>query len=272
MVNTVKLGDITFGKDKEFVFLGGPCVIESEDSAMFHAEALIKITEKFGIPYVFKASYDKANRSSIDSFRGPGIDEGLRILNKVKTEFNVPVVSDVHSVDDIKKAKDVLDIIQIPAFLCRQTDMLVEAARTGKIVNVKKGQFLSPWEVKNLINKIAANDNEKILITERGFSFGYNNLVSDFRSIPIIRGFGAPVVFDATHSVQMPGGAGTSSGGKSEFIPTLAKCAIAAGADAIFMEVHRNPLEAKCDGPNSLVLDTVTELLRVLKDIKAVVG
>lgn len=271
-MNIVEIGNCSFGKTGEFVFIGGPCVIESEESALYHAEELIKITDRLSIPYVFKASYDKANRSSIESFRGPGIDDGLRILEKIKKEFNVPVVTDVHSIADIEKAKDVVDILQVPAFLCRQTDMLVAASKSGKIVNVKKGQFLSPWEVSNLIDKVKSQGNEKIMITERGFSFGYNNLVSDFRSVPIIRGMGVPFVFDATHSVQMPGGGGNCSGGKREFVPVLARSAVAAGADAVFMEVHREPEKALCDGPNSLPLDEVEQLLKTLKDIKSVVG
>jgi len=264
----IKVQNITFGKEESFVFIGGPCVIEDEKSVMYHAERLTALSKELKIPYVFKASYDKANRSSASSYRGPGIDKGLKILAKVKETFKVPVISDVHSMDEIEKAKDVLDIIQIPAFLCRQTDMIIAAAKTKKVINIKKGQFLSPWEVSNVIEKTRSQGNENILITERGFSFGYNNLVSDFRSIPIVRDMGFPVVFDATHSVQMPGGLGTASGGKSEFVPVLAKCAIAAGADAIFLEVHRNPAQAKCDGANSLALRDIKKLLVTLKAIK----
>jgi len=271
-MNKVSLGKIVFGSSKKFVFIGGPCVIESEKSALRHAKALCAIAKSLQLSFVFKASYDKANRTSLDAYRGPGIKEGLRILQLVKDECGVPVVSDVHSVADIEQASRVLDIIQIPAFLCRQTDLVVAAARTGKIVNVKKGQFMSPAEVGNIINKVHAQGNKKLLITERGFSFGYNNLVSDFRAIPIVRGLGVPVVFDATHSVQMPGGQGSSSGGKREFIPTLAQCAIAAGADALFCEVHENPAKAKCDGANSLSLKDVKTLLSRLQKIKAIVG
>lgn len=268
----IKVGSVTFGTKGEFVFIGGPCVIENEKATLEHAEKLIQITQDMGIPFVFKASYDKANRSSRDAFRGPGIAQGLAILSKVKKTFNVPIVSDVHSVDDIFLAQDVLDILQIPAFLCRQTDMIIAAAKTQKVVNIKKGQFLSPWEVKNVIAKVESEENKKILITERGFSFGYNNLVSDFRAVPIIREMGYPLIFDATHSVQMPGGLGSSSGGKREFVPTLAKCAMAAGADAIFLEVHKNPAVAKCDGPNSLPIKDVKPLLMMLKEIKKIVG
>jgi len=271
-MKTVSIKNVSFGKKNSFVFIGGPCVIEDEKSVLEHAEKLIRISSDLKLPYVFKASYDKANRSSVTSFRGPGITKGLAILEKVKKTFNVPIVSDVHSVEDIHAAKDVLDIMQIPAFLCRQTDIIVAAAQSKKIVNIKKGQFLSPWEVRNVIDKALSQGNNKILITERGFSFGYNNLVSDFRSIPIVRDMGFPVVFDATHSVQMPGGEGTSSGGKREFVPVLSKCAIAAGADAIFLEVHKNPAKAKCDGANSLAMKDVKKLLQTLIEIKKAVS
>jgi 2-dehydro-3-deoxyphosphooctonate aldolase (KDO 8-P synthase) len=268
----ITVGNVTFGKEGSFVFIGGPCVIEDEKSVLYHAERLVALSKELKIPYVFKASYDKANRSSVSSYRGPGIDKGLHILAKVKEKFNVPILSDVHSIAEIHTAQNVLDIIQIPAFLCRQTDMIVAAAKTKKVVNIKKGQFLSPWEVSNVIAKARAQGNDKILITERGFSFGYNNLVSDFRSIPIIREMGYPVIFDATHSVQMPGGLGTVSGGKREFVPVLSKCAIAAGADAVFLEVHRDPSKAKCDGANSLALRDVKKLLVTLKGIKRVLA
>ena len=270
MVRNIKVGNVVFGQKKKFVFVGGPCVIESETSALYHAEKLIDISSQLDIPFVYKSSYDKANRSSLSSYRGPGIVKGLAILEKIKKKYAVPIVSDVHSVEDIHIAKDVLDIIQIPAFLCRQTDMMIEAARTGKVVNVKKGQFLSPGEVANIIEKITAQGNKNILITERGCTFGYNNLVNDFRAIPIIHTMGYPVIFDATHSVQMPGGLGHASGGRREFIPVLSKCAIAAGADALFMEVHRHPAQAKCDGPNSLPLKELKGLLTVLCAIKKV--
>lgn len=271
-MKTIQIKNVTFGKKNAFVFIGGPCVIEDEKSTLAHAKYLVSVAKELNIPFVFKASYDKANRSSVSSYRGPGIDKGLAILAAVKDRFNVPVLSDVHSVEEIEKAKDILDILQIPAFLCRQTDMIIAAARTHRIINIKKGQFLSPWEVLNLIEKARSQGNERILITERGFSFGYNNLVSDFRAIPIIRDMGYPVVFDATHSVQMPGGAGTHSGGKSEFVPVLAKCAIASGADAVFLEVHRDPARAKCDGANSLALKDVKKLLGTLQALKKVIA
>lgn len=268
----VVLGSITFGDPKKLVLLGGPCVIESEASALRHAEKISAIARELQIPYVFKASYDKANRSSGKSFRGPGLKEGLKILAKVKKEFGLPVVSDVHSEAQVAPAGEVLDIIQIPAFLCRQTDLLIAAAKTGKIVNVKKGQFLSPWDAKNIVDKLEETGCQKILLTERGASFGYNNLVSDFRALPIMRGFGYPVVFDATHSVQIPGGKGTASGGLAEFIPTLARCAVVAGADALFMEIHENPAEALSDGPNALHLAKMKALWEVLIELKNVMS
>lgn len=271
-VHEVNLGNVVFGKPDRLVLIGGPCVIESEDSTLRHAENILKITREFDFPYVFKASYDKANRSSGKSFRGPGIEDGLKILAKVKKELGIPVLSDVHAVDEINQAADVLDILQIPAFLCRQTDLLFAAAKTQKVVNVKKGQFLSPWETENIVKKLKEAGTEKILLTERGTTFGYNNLINDFKGIPIMRGFGYPVVFDATHSVQLPGGQGASSGGMSEFIPTLAKCGVVAGADAVFMEIHESPEKALSDGPNALALERLKPLLSVLKDLKEVVS
>lgn len=271
-VKPVSVDSITFGDPKKLVLIGGPCVIESEESALRHAEQIFKITSEVGISYVYKASYDKANRSSGGSFRGPGLEKGLKILQKVKKEFQIPVLSDVHSIEQIQPASEVLDILQIPAFLCRQTDLLLAAGRTGKVVNVKKGQFLSPWDAKNIVDKLREAGCEKILLTERGVSFGYQNLVSDFRSIPVMRGFGYPVIYDATHSVQLPGGQGTASGGMAEFIPTLAQCAVVAGADAIFMEIHENPAKALSDGPNALHLKKLKDLLEILLQLKAVVS
>ena len=268
MVRRVRLGKILFGDPRSFVLIAGPCVIEGEATALRHAEKISRVAAKLKIPYVFKSSYDKANRSSLQSFRGPGLKKGLAILAKVKKEFGVPVLSDVHCKEEIRPACEVLDSLQIPAFLCRQTDLLVAAAKTGKVVNVKKGQFLSPWEVKNVLHKLEASGNRNLLITERGFAFGYQNLVNDFRSIPIMRGFGYPVVFDATHSVQLPGGTGAATGGLPQFIPTLARCAVAAGADALFMEVHENPSQALSDGTNMLPLSRLESLLGVLKDIR----
>lgn len=268
MVQSVKLGKINFGEPKHFVFIGGPCAIESEAAALRHAEKISKIADRLKVPYVFKSSYDKANRSSIKSYRGPGLKKGLAILAKIKKEFGLPLLSDVHCREEVGPAAEVLDILQIPAFLCRQTDLIQEAGRTGKIVNVKKGQFLSPWEVKNIIEKLEAAGSRKILITERGHAFGYQNLVNDFRAIPVIRGFGYPVVFDATHSVQLPGGQGIATDGRPEFIPTLARCAVAAGADALFMEVHETPHKALSDGTNMLALSQLEPLLKILIEIR----
>ena len=269
---SIHQNQVVFGDPKHLVLIGGPCVIESEDSAMRHAEKISKIARDLKVPYVFKASYDKANRSSSKSFRGFGIDKGLKVLAKIRKEFDVPVLSDVHSEEQAAIAGEVLDILQIPAFLCRQTDLLFAAAKTGKVVNVKKGQFLSPWETKNIVDKLREAECKNILLTERGSSFGYQNLVNDFRSIPIMRSYGVPVVYDATHSVQLPGGKGTASGGMSEFIPTLAKCGVAAGADAVFMEIHENPAEALSDGPNNLPLSQLKGLLELLIEIKRVIS
>ncbi len=266
----VQLNDITFGNPDYFVLIAGPCVIENEASILRHAEQIANIARELKIPYVFKASYDKANRSSVHSFRGPGLKEGLKILSKVKKEFRLPILSDVHTTQEVEEAQEVLDILQVPAFLCRQTDLILACAKTKKIVNVKKGQFLSPWDMKNIVRKIESAGNHNILLTERGVSFGYQNLVNDFRSIPIMQSFGYPVVFDATHSVQLPGGLGNVSGGQAEFIPTLARCAVAAGTDALFMEVHENPSSAKSDGPNNLPLSHLKNLLHTLKQIRQV--
>lgn len=267
-VRRIKLGKILFGDPRNFVLIAGPCVIEGEATTLRHAERISKIASQFKIPYVFKSSYDKANRSSVKSYRGPGLKKGLAILLKVKKELGVPVLSDVHSVEEVKPASEVLDILQIPAFLSRQTDLVMAAGKTGKIVNVKKGQFLSPWEVRHIIQKLEAAGNRNILITERGVSFGYQNLVNDFRAVPILRGLGYPLVFDATHSVQLPGAGETDTAGMPEFIPTLARCAIAAGADALFMEVHENPKKALSDGSNMLALRRLESLLEVLKEIR----
>jgi len=270
--NPVKLGNITFGDEQQFVLIGGPCVIESEASTLRHAEKISRIASDLKIPYVFKASYDKANRSSVKSFRGPGIKEGLRILAKVKKDLGLPVVSDIHESIQVKPAAEVLDILQIPAFLCRQTDLLAEAAASGRIVNVKKGQFLSPWDAENIVKKLEEAGTKQILLTDRGTSFGYNNLVSDFRSIPVMRSFGYPVIYDVTHSVQLPGGKGSVSSGMAEFIPTLARCGISAGADAIFMEIHENPAEALSDGPNAMALSKLKNNLEILCELKKVVS
>ncbi|MBI1858959.1 MAG: 3-deoxy-8-phosphooctulonate synthase [Candidatus Melainabacteria bacterium] len=260
----VCLGKIEWGVDKNLPFLpliAGPCVIENRDLALKTAETLKLLCERLKIPFIFKSSYDKANRTSIDSFRGYGIEEGLKILSEVKQKIDVPVLSDVHEISEINVVKDVLDIIQIPAFLCRQTNLIVEAARTGKVINIKKGQFLAPDDVVNIVKKAYSTGNENILITERGTSFGYHNLVVDMRCFDIIHKFGIPVVFDCTHSVQLPGGGGTKSSGQREFIPSLLKAAVAAGCDGIFMETHPNPDEALSDGPNMVPLDKVENLL-----------
>lgn len=250
-------------------FLAGPCVLESEAHALRMARALAEITRRLKIPYVFKASFDKANRSSVASFRGPGLEEGLRILKTVKQEVGVPVTSDIHEPQQADPAAEVLDILQIPAFLCRQTDLLIAAGRTGKPVNIKKGQFLSPQDIRLGIEKVRSTGNERILVTERGTTFGYQNLVVDFRGLEIMRGFGFPVVMDATHAVQLPGGRGDASGGEAAFIPVLARAAAAVGIDALFCEVHDNPAEAKSDGPNALPLARVESLLRQVISIAA---
>lgn len=261
MNREIKIGNVNIGGGNSFVLIAGPCVIESEKHALDHADKLKSITDRLGVPFIYKASYDKANRTSIDSFRGPGLVKGLKILKRIKEEFGVPVLSDVHCKNDIKEAGRVLDIIQIPAFLSRQTDLIISAAKTGKVVNIKKGQFLAPWDIEHVIKKIESTGNKKIIITERGFSFGYNNLVSDFRSILIMKEMGYPVVYDATHSVQMPGGKGKSSGGESRFVPYLSMAAIACGVDGIFIEVHENPKRALSDGPNMVKLEDLEEML-----------
>ena len=250
----VKIGKIKIGGGNPFVLMSGPCVIESRKHALKMAKELKAITSELRIPFIFKASYDKANRTSIESFRGSGIEEGLDILKEIKTKLKVPVVSDVHTPQEIEQAAEVLDVIQIPAFLCRQTDLLLAAGRTRKVINIKKGQFLAPSDMKQVIKKVQSMGNKNILLTERGTTFGYHNLVTDFRSLAIMRQLGCPVVIDASHSVQQPGGLGNVSGGNSEFIPLLARCGIAAGCDAVFLETHDNPKKALSDGPNMVPL------------------
>ncbi len=249
-------------------FILGPCVIESEEIAFEVAARVSELAQRLNIPVIFKSSYDKANRTSISSFRGPGIEAGLKVLSEVKSRFGLPVISDVHTVGEAKKAAEVLDVIQIPAFLCRQTDLVTAVADTKRAVNVKKGQFMAPWDMKNVVAKIEARGNRNIMLTERGSSFGYNNLVADMRSIVEMRAFGYPVVFDATHSVQLPGGQGTSSGGQRDYVPMLARAAVAAGADGVFLEVHPRPEEALCDGPNSWPLSELEGLLKELLRVK----
>ena len=272
MKNMVEVSGIKIGRGQKLVLIAGPCVIEDKKTILHIADTVQKITKKLGVPYIFKASYDKANRTSIDSFRGPGLREGLKILEEVKRKFKLPILSDVHSAEEAQKAAHVLDVIQIPAFLCRQTDLLLAVGKTKRVVNIKKGQFLAPHDMGQAIRKIEHTGNKRILLTERGSSFGYNNLVSDFRSIPIMQETGYPVVFDATHSVQQPGGLGHASGGKSEFIPLLSRCGVAAGADAIFMEVHPNPAKALSDGPNMLALNKLESLLKDLVAIRQMIN
>ena len=254
-----------------FFLIAGPCVLEGLKLALATARVLADIAERFDLPVVFKSSFDKANRTSVDSYRGPGMVEGLEWLAAVKAETGLPVITDIHLPEQAAPVSRVADVIQIPAFLCRQTDILTAAARTGRIVNLKKGQFLAPWDMENAVNKVRAAGNDKIWITERGSSFGYNNLVVDFRSIPLMAGYGVPVVFDATHSVQLPGGQGACSGGQREYVSVLARAAVAAGAAGVFMEVHPDPDKALCDGPNSCPLDGLEEIVRTLLAIREVV-
>ena len=263
---------IKVGAGHPLLLIAGPCVLESEALAREVAVALKEIAERLSISLAFKSSFDKANRTSLDSYRGPGFEDGLQILADIRQDFNLPVVSDIHETHQVAEASAVLDILQIPAFLCRQTDLLVAAARSKKAINLKKGQFLSPWDMENAVNKIKASGNKNLMLCERGFELGYNNLVVDMRSLPVMRSLGCPVIFDATHSVQLPGGAGGSSGGQREFIPPLARAAVATGLDGIFMEVHPRPEQALCDGPNSMPLDQVEDLLKTLLKIHAVVS
>ncbi len=265
----VQIGDLRVGGGDLFL-MAGPCVIESEERILMIGREIKGICERLGVPYIFKASFDKANRTSFDSFRGPGLEKGLAILQRVKDELGVPIVSDIHTEAQIAPAAEVLDVLQIPAFLCRQTDLVYGAGRAGKTVNVKKGQFLAPDDMQNVVNKIREAGNENIMLTERGCSFGYHNLVVDMRSLAIMRRFGYPVVFDGTHSVQLPGGGGTTTAGQREFIPYLTRAAVATGVDGLFMEVHDNPAEALSDGSNMLYLDQLEALLRDLLDIHAI--
>jgi 2-dehydro-3-deoxyphosphooctonate aldolase (KDO 8-P synthase) len=263
----VKVGNIKIGKSNPIVLIAGPCVIESEKHTLFMAEAIKEIAEREKFPFIFKSSYDKANRLSLGSYRGPGLKEGLRILAKVKNKFALPILSDVHCRTEINQAKTVLDVIQIPAFLTRQTDLVIAAAKTGKVINLKKSQFLAPWDMKNIIDKVALSGNKNIIITERGTALGYNNLVSDLRALAIMAEFGYPVIYDATHSVQIPGGCGKASGGAREFVPGLTRAAVAFGCNGIFLEVHDNPDKAPCDGPNMINLKTLEKILKEVKKI-----
>ena len=263
-------GPVAIGGPRLFL-IAGPCVIESEAHARRMAESIQRITSDLGIPYVFKASYDKANRTSLGSYRGPGLPEGLRILRAIAEDTGLPVLTDVHTAEDCARVAEAVDLLQIPAFLCRQTDLLVAAARTGRAVNVKKGQFVAPWDMRHAVNKIRESGNDRVCLTERGASFGYNNLVVDMRSLPVMRGF-APVIFDATHSVQTPSAAGGVSGGQPEFIPVLARAAVAAGVDGVFLEVHDDPAQAKSDGANALRLDSLRNVLEQLQAIHRAVA
>lgn len=271
MTREIKIGSVVIGGGNPIVLIAGPCVIESEDSTLFHASQLQKITSRLGIPFIFKSSYNKANRTSKDSYRGPGLKVGLKILKKVKTRLGIPILSDVHCQAEVDEVQEVLDVIQVPAFLSRQTDLIISVAKTGKAVNVKKGQFLAPWDVQGIIDKITAAGNDRILITERGVSFGYNNLVSDLRALPIMRGLGWPVIYDATHSVQLPGGRGSSSGGDRKFVSGLSRASAAMGCDGLFIEVHKNPREALCDGPNMVPLAKLSGLLSQVQRIDEIV-
>jgi len=266
----IKVHDIKVGAGNPLILIAGPCVIESESHTLEMAKKIKEITLTLNIPFIFKSSFDKANRLSLGSYRGPGLEKGLQILNKVKQKIKVPILSDIHCQKEILEAAQVLDIIQIPAFLCRQTDIVLAVAKTGKVINIKKGQFLSPWDILPIIRKAESTGNKKILITERGFCFGYNNLVSDLRSLSIIRQFGYPVIYDATHSIQLPGGKGTASGGERQFVAGLTRAAVAFGCDGLFLEVHTSPDSAPCDGPNMIDLKELEKLLKQVKKIEAV--
>jgi len=271
LTREISVGSLRLGGGNPLFLIAGPCVIESEAHARMMAEKVAKIGNDCGVPFIFKASYDKANRSSLKAFRGPGLTEGLRILAKIKSDLHLPILTDIHESAQAKPAAEVCDILQIPAFLARQTDLLVAAAKTGRIINVKKAQFLSPWDMTNVVEKIAASGNSNIILTERGASFGYQNLVVDMRSFPILQKLGYPVVFDVTHSVQLPGGQGHASGGQPEFIEPLARAGVAAGVDGIFLETHDNPAAALSDGPNALPLAQLPGLLKHLKELSTVV-
>ncbi|HET7874653.1 MAG TPA: 3-deoxy-8-phosphooctulonate synthase [Methylomirabilota bacterium] len=278
VTRAVTIGPVIIGGGRPLVLIGGPCAIESEKHALMMAERLQRITSDAAVPFIYKSSYDKANRSSVHSYRGPGLKEGLRVLGRVKEATGLPVLSDVHDVSEVEPAAQVLDVLQVPAFLCRQTDLVVACARSGRPVNVKKGQFLAPRDMANVVEKIRWAGSEDILLTERGTSFGYNNLVVDFRGLPVLRALGYPVVFDATHSVQLPGGAGDRSGGERQYVQALARAAVAVGVDALFMEIHEDPDRtlpdgrALSDGPNMLRLDDLPRLLEELAAIAATLG
>lgn len=267
MTRTVRISKEIVGGGNLPLIIAGPCAIEDWDITFRTAERLKEICSEVGLPLIFKSSYDKANRTSIRSYRGPGIEKGLALLSDIRGRLDIPVISDVHSVEEVRTASEVLDALQLPAFLCRQTDLIIAASNTGKPVNIKKGQFLAPWDIKNIIEKFISTGNKDLTITERGTAFGYNNLVVDFRAFPIMRSFGYPVIFDVTHSLQLPGGSGSSSGGQREFAAPLARAAAAAGVDGFFMEVHPEPEKALCDGPNMIGLDEVRDLLKAIRSI-----
>jgi 2-dehydro-3-deoxyphosphooctonate aldolase (KDO 8-P synthase) len=270
-VQPISIGSFEISRNSPLFLIAGPCVIESEAHARTMAERVAKIAADAGVPYVFKASYDKANRSSVNSFRGPGLKEGLRILAKIKSDLHLAILTDIHEANHAAPAAEVVDILQIPAFLARQTDLLVAAGQTGRVVNIKKPQFVAPWDMKNAVEKVESTGNKQIILTERGASFGYQNLVVDFRSFPVLQKYGYPVVFDVTHSVQLPGGQGHASGGQPEFIESLAHAGVAAGIDGIFLETHDNPAQALSDGANALPLDQLAGLLSRLREISALV-
>ncbi|TRZ78215.1 MAG: 3-deoxy-8-phosphooctulonate synthase [Deltaproteobacteria bacterium] len=265
------LDDTVIGGGAPFILIAGPCVIEDEETTRETAIFLKDITGRLKLPFIFKASYDKANRTSMNSFRGPGMAKGLRILSDIKRDLGIKILSDVHRFEEIGPASEILDVMQVPAFLCRQTDFIIEVARRARVVNIKKGQFLAPWDVTNILLKASSTGNENIMVTERGATFGYNNLVVDYRSLPLMREMGYPVIFDATHSVQLPGGMGTASGGQNDMVPHLSRAAVAVGVDGIFLEVHREPEYAKCDGPNSIRLDSLYDLLSTLIEIDGII-
>jgi 2-dehydro-3-deoxyphosphooctonate aldolase (KDO 8-P synthase) len=267
----VGVGNFEIGAGRPLAVIAGPCVIENRESALRHASLLKEAADRVGVPYIFKSSYDKANRSSATSFRGPGLENGLEILAEIKRKVGVPILTDVHESEQVTAVQQVADVLQIPAFLCRQTDFVIAVANSGKVINVKKGQFLAPWDIGNVVDKIVSTGNDQVLLTERGVSFGYNNLVSDMRSLVVMRELGYPVIFDATHSLQLPGGRGNASGGERKYIPALARAAVAAGVDALFMEVHEDPDQALSDGPNSLPLKDFEKLICAVKQIDEMV-
>lgn len=271
MTKEIKVRNIKIGGDNPLVLMAGPCVIETEEQTFQTAERLKEITNELKIPFIFKSSYDKANRTSIKSYRGPGLKKGLEILKRLKEKLDIPLLIDVHEIGQVDPVREVADILQIPAFLCRQTDFVLEVAKAGKPVNVKKGQFLAPRDMKNVIEKLESTGNRDILLTERGTTFGYNNLVVDMRSLPIMRSFGYPVVFDATHSIQLPGGKGIATGGNREYVPYLARAAVACGVDALFLEAHPDPDKALSDGPNMMKLNDMVQLLKEVKEIDRIV-